>query len=65
MSIEIKFMRRMAKYRWQDYKNNKDILSELTNNPVVKKIHNYINKLAQHVWRLDSERPTHLIMKYQ
>ena len=34
----------MAKYTWQDYKTNDDILSELKINPVVKKIQNYINK---------------------
>jgi hypothetical protein len=29
MSAEMKFMRRKAKYTWQDYKTNKDILSNL------------------------------------
>jgi len=33
-SAEMKFMWRRAKYTWQDYKNNEDILSELKNNPV-------------------------------
>jgi hypothetical protein len=42
-------MRRTAKYRWQDYKTNKDILSKLKINPVVKIIQNYINKWVQHV----------------
>jgi len=34
----MKFMRRTAKYRWQDYKTNEDILSELKKkfNPVCK-----------------------------
>jgi hypothetical protein len=45
--------------------NNEDILSELTINPDVKKIHNYRNKLVQHVWQLDRERPSQLIMEYQ
>jgi len=27
MSMEMKFKRRKAKYTWQDYKNNEDILS--------------------------------------
>jgi hypothetical protein len=30
-------MRRTAKYIWQDYKPNEDILSELKNNPSVNK----------------------------
>jgi len=65
MSMEIKFKRRMAKYTWQDYKNDEDILSEIKINPVVKKIRNYRNKLVQHVWRMDRDRLPHLIMKYQ
>jgi hypothetical protein len=36
----MKFMRRMAKYSWQDYKTNEDILSVLKFNPVVNKIRN-------------------------
>jgi len=43
-SIEMKFMRRTAKYTWLDYKTNENILSELKINPVVKKIHTYRNK---------------------
>jgi hypothetical protein len=40
----MKFMRRTAKYTWQDYKTNEDILSELEINPIEKKIQNYRNK---------------------
>ena len=47
MPAEIKLMRRTAKYTWQDYKTNEDILSELKINPVVKKIQNYRNKWIQ------------------
>jgi len=43
-SVDIKIMRIMAKYTWQDYKTNEDISSELNINPVVIKIQNYINK---------------------
>jgi hypothetical protein len=49
----MKFMRRTAKYKWQDYKTNDDILSALTINPVVKKIQNYRNQWIQHVRRMD------------
>ena len=42
-------MRRMAKYKWQDYKTNENILSELKINPDVKKIQNYRNNLVQHL----------------
>jgi hypothetical protein len=45
----MKFMRRMANYTWKDYKANKDILSELKINPVVKKIENYRNKWIQYI----------------
>jgi len=46
----MKFMRIMAKYTWKDYKTNKDILSALKINPVVKKIQNYRNTWIQHIW---------------
>jgi hypothetical protein len=36
MSAVMKFMRRKAKYTWQDYKTNEGILLELKINPVVK-----------------------------
>jgi hypothetical protein len=49
MSLEMKFMGRTAKYTWQDYKINEDILSELKINAVVKKIQSYRNKWV-HVW---------------
>jgi len=58
-------MRRTAKYTRQNYKTNENISSELTINPAVKKIQNYMNKLVQNVWRMDRDRPTHLVMKYQ
>jgi len=35
---------RMAKYTWQYYKTNEDILSKLKINPVIIKIQNYNNK---------------------
>jgi hypothetical protein len=35
-SVEMKFMGRSAKYKWQDYKTNEDILPELKFNPFVK-----------------------------
>jgi hypothetical protein len=41
--METKFMRRKAKYTWQDYKTTK-IFSELKINPVVKKTQNYRNE---------------------
>jgi hypothetical protein len=46
-------MRRTAKYTWQDYKTNEDILSELKINPVVKEMHMYRNKWVQHVQQMD------------
>jgi hypothetical protein len=33
----MKFMRRMAKYKWQYYKTNENILSEIKINPVLNK----------------------------
>jgi tRNA(Ile2) C34 agmatinyltransferase TiaS len=58
-AVEMKFVSRAAKYRWQGYKTNEDILSQLQTNPVVKKIQNYRNKWAQHVLRwTETERQT-------
>ena len=52
MSTEMKFMRSMAKYTWQDFKTNEDILSELKINPAVKNLQiTEINGL--HVQQLD------------
>jgi len=48
--VDMKIMRITAKYTWQDYKTNEDILSELKINPVVNKIQKYRNKRMQHVW---------------
>jgi len=42
--VEIKFMRKTAKYIWKVHKNNENILSELKINPVLKEIQNYRNK---------------------
>jgi len=50
MSAEMKFMSRMAKCTWQDYKTNADILTKLKINSVVKKIQNYRNIWIQNVW---------------
>jgi hypothetical protein len=61
-SAEKKFMRRTAKYTWQDFKTNEDILSELIINPVVKKTQNCGNKWI-HVRRMDRDRLPHLVMK--
>jgi hypothetical protein len=58
-------MKRSAKYTWQDYKTNEDILSEFKINLVVKNIHIYRHKLVQHVSRMDRDRLPHVIMKYQ
>jgi hypothetical protein len=40
----MKFIRGKAKYRWQDYKTNEDILSELNITPVTSNIQNYSKK---------------------
>jgi len=68
-SAEMIFIRRMSKYTWLDYKTNKDISSVPKINPVVNKTQNYINKLVQHVRRMDRDRQTdrlpHSIMNYE
>jgi hypothetical protein len=51
-------MRITAKYRRQDHKTNKYILSELTIKPLMKKIQNYRNKWVENVWRVDGDRRT-------
>jgi len=66
MSKETKF-KITAKYIRQDYNITEDILSELAIHPVVKKIQNYISmsRLKQNVRRMDRDRLTYIIMKYQ
>jgi hypothetical protein len=54
----MKCMRRMAKYTWEDYRANEDILSEIKIIPVVEKIKNYRNKWTQHIERTDRDRQT-------
>jgi hypothetical protein len=58
-TAEMKFVKRTAKYTWQDYRTNEDMLSELKINPVVKKIRNDRNKLAQPAGRMDRQTATH------
>jgi hypothetical protein len=43
-SAEMKLIRKIARYTWQDYKTSEGILSKLETNLVVKKIQNYGNK---------------------
>jgi hypothetical protein len=38
MSVEMKCIRTMVKYTWQDYKTNADMSSEFEVHPFVKKI---------------------------
>jgi hypothetical protein len=64
-SAEVKFMRRRAKYTWQGYKTNEDILSAVTINPVVNKIQNYRNQWIHHIRRTDRDRLPHIIVKLQ
>jgi len=44
MTAEMKLAKRRAKYTWQNYRANEDMLSELKINPAVKKIQNDRNK---------------------
>jgi len=48
----MKFVRRIAKYRWQDYKTNEDILTQLMINPVVKNIQNYKHEWVQRYYEI-------------
>jgi hypothetical protein len=67
MSAEIKFIIRMAKYTWQDYKTNEDIIPELKINPVVKKKYktteiNGYNMFGE--WT-ETNRLSHSIVKHE
>jgi hypothetical protein len=46
---------RTAKYTWQDYKSNEDMLSELKINPIVKKFQNNRNKWTRQVQQMDKD----------
>jgi hypothetical protein len=56
MPAEMEFVRRMAKYRWQDYKTNEDILSEFKISPVVKTVQNYRHEWVQRVWIMEGDK---------
>jgi hypothetical protein len=64
-AAEMKFMRKTAKYTWQDHKRNQDITEELKIQQVMEKINNYKNKWIQHVRRMDRARLPRGILKYQ
>jgi hypothetical protein len=55
-AAEMKYMRKTAKYTWQDQKRNQEIMNELKTNPVLEKINNYKEKLIQHVHRMERSR---------
>jgi hypothetical protein len=60
----MKYMRNMAKYTWQDYRTNEDILSELKINPAVKKRKiTEVNGVA--TCSATGQRQTTTNMKYQ
>jgi hypothetical protein len=54
----------MTKHRWQNYKTNEHILSELKINPVVKKMQNYITKWVKYIRRMERGRLPCLIVIY-
>jgi hypothetical protein len=54
----MKFVRKTAKFTWQDYKRNEDISSEIKIKPVVKKIRNYRKKWIQHGEWTETDRQT-------
>jgi hypothetical protein len=64
-AAEMKFMRKTAKYTWQDHRRDQDVTEELQIRPVVEKINNYKNKWIQHVRRMDRAGLLHAILKYQ
>ena len=50
--MDMKFMRRIAKYGWQDYKTNEDILSELIINPAVQRQTATLNYKLSNRWEM-------------
>jgi len=63
-SAEMAFMRRTAKYTWQDYNTNEDILLGFKINTYGKKIQTYGKKCVQYVRRMDRDRQT-ATLKYE
>jgi len=52
----MKYVRRIAKYRWQDCKTNEDILSELKINSDVKKLQIYRHEWVQRVRIMERDK---------
>jgi tRNA(Ile2) C34 agmatinyltransferase TiaS len=63
-AAEMIFMRRMAKYTWQNYKTNEGIQSELKINPAVKKITDVNGYKMFGEWT-ETDRLPHSIMRYE
>jgi hypothetical protein len=61
----MKFMRKTAKYTWQDHKRNREIIKELKTNHVLEKINNYKEKWIQHAHRMERSRLLCAILNYQ
>jgi hypothetical protein len=61
----MKFMRKTAKYTWQDHKRNQEIMKKLKTNPVLGKINNFKEKWIRHVHRMERSRLPRAILNYQ
>jgi hypothetical protein len=62
-AVEIKYMRRTARYIWIDHKTNTETANELNITLVLDKIQDYKTKWIQHVNRMPGNRLPRLIKK--
>jgi len=61
----IKFLKKTAKYKWQNYETKEDIyLIKISNSKTLKKIKTYRTKWVQHIRQMDRNRLPGFITKY-
>jgi hypothetical protein len=63
-AVEIKFMKKTAKYTWRDHETNEEILNELKVTSILDKITGYKSDWIQHVNRMPRSRLPNLLTKY-
>jgi hypothetical protein len=62
--MEMRFMRKTAKYTWRDHKTNEEVLNELKVMSVLDKITSYRSDWIQNINQMPRSRLPDLLAKY-
>ena len=63
-AVEMKYMRRTARYTWTDYITNTQIANELEITPILDKLLEYKRNWIQHVNRMPRNRLPRVMKRY-